>query len=142
LNHGLGLYYESLFHRAKICIAIVMLENRHTGISLGQIISTMFTCRIRISECQHDPGFIDLFTPMAESQISSGPHSVDVDGPEKESRKGTKKKTKRVKADSRPSPVQLLFFDRITAHNSSPFFVYKCNHRKRLAIRYVSIHYC
>ena len=98
-----------MFHRAKVCIAKVMLENRHTGISFGHIISTMFTCRIRISECQHDPGFIDLFTPMAESQISSGPHSVDVDGPEKESRKGTKKKTKRVKADSRPSPVGLHF---------------------------------
>ena len=110
--------------RAKICIATVMLENRHTGMSLGQIISTMFTCRIRISECQHDPGFIDLFTPMAESHISSGPYFVDVDGPGKESRKGTKKKPKRVKADSRPSPVELLFFDRITAHNSSPFFLF------------------
>ena len=59
---------------------------------------------------------------MAESHISSGPYFVDVDGPGKESRKGTKKKPKRVKADSRPSPVELLFFDRITAHNSSPFF--------------------
>ena len=79
---------------------------------------------------------------MAESHISSGPYFVDVDGPGKESGKGTKKKPERVKADSRPSPVQLLFFDRITAHNSSPFFAYKCNHRKGLAIRYVSIHYC
>ena len=69
-----------------------------------------------------DPGFIDLFTPMAESHISSGPYFVDVDGPGKESGKGTKKKPERVKADSRPSPVQLLFFERITAHNSSPFF--------------------
>ena len=101
-----------------------MLENRHTGISFGHIISTMFTCRIRISRCQHDQGFMDLFTPMAVSQVSSGPHSVDVDRPQKESRKGTKKRTKRVKADSRPSPVGLHLFDRITAHNSRPFLFF------------------
>ena len=48
LKHKLGLHYQILFHRAEICIAKIMLENRHTGMLLGQMTSTMFTCKIRM----------------------------------------------------------------------------------------------
>ena len=127
--------------RAKVCIAKVMLENRHTGISFGHIISTMFTCRIRISKCQHDQGFMDLFTPMAVSQVSSGPHSVDVDGPQKESRKGTNKKDQTGEGRQSAFTRWASFFWPDNGKQFKSVFYCKCNHRTRLAIKYLSIHY-
>ena len=100
-----------------------MLENRHTGISFGHIISTMFTRRIRISRCQHDQGFMDLFTPLAVSQVSSGPHSVDVEGPQKSPESEPKKGPNGWRPTVGLHPLGFIFVDRITAHNSSPLLL-------------------